>query len=94
MLLVASNVSYLGELLLPVALVWKRTRAYAVPAAFALFLLIEAGAREIFFGVLFLNLLLLFSERDWIRRGLPLSLALYLLAFASRMGWLPGWNLN
>ena len=60
----------------------------------ALFVLIEAGAREIFFGVLFLNMLGLFAERDWIRRALPLSGVLYLLAFSSRMGWLPGWNLN
>ena len=94
MLLIASNVSYLGELLLPIALVWKRTRALAIPAAIALFVLIEAGAREIFFGVLFLNMLGLFAERDWIRRALPLSGVLYLLAFSSRMGWLPGWNLN
>ena len=94
MLLVASNVAYLGELALPFALVWKRTRAWAIPAAFALFILIEAGARELFFGVLFLNLLLLFAEQDWLRRLAPISIALYLAAFASRMGWLPGWNLN
>ena len=94
MLLLASNVSYLGELALPFLLVWKRTRRAAIPAVIALFVLIEAGAREIFFGVLFLNLLLLFSERDWIRRLAPISVALYLLAFSSRMGWLPGWNLN
>jgi hypothetical protein len=94
MLLVASNGAYLGELVLPFALIAGRTRRVAVPAAVGLFLAIEAGAREVFFGVLFVNLVLLFSEQDLNRRLLPVSIGLYLLAFASLMGWMPGWRLN
>ena len=93
-LLLASNASYLAELILPWLLLLRRTRPVALIATVAFLVLVEAGAREVFFGVLFVNLVLLFSSRSWVRALLPASVALYLVSAGSQLGLLPDWNLN
>lgn len=51
-LLVLSNLVYVFEMLLPVALLVRRTRRVAVVGLLALMVAIEASAREVFFGAL------------------------------------------
>lgn len=54
-----SNLVWAAELLLPVGLVFRRTRPFAAAAAIALVLSIQLGAREISFALLFSALLAL-----------------------------------
>ncbi len=86
--LLAVNASLLGELVLPPALLARRTRAPALALLLLLFVAIEAGAREVFFGVIVVQLTLLFAERDWLPRLLPLTLGLYALLLIASFGWL------
>lgn len=85
----ASNGVYVFEILTPAALVWRRTRPWAAGAALLVVAAIEAGARELLFGLLFVNLLLLFFARPVNRAVLPASLAVLLALAASRFGLLP-----
>ena len=92
-LLVANGV-YLFEMLAPAALVWRRTRPWAAAATLLVVAAIEAGARELLFGLLFVNLLLLFFARPVNRALLPVSLAALALLTASRIGLLPRFFFN
>jgi len=94
LLLLASNTSYLAELVLPWLLLIPRTRSIAIVATVSFLAMVEAGAREVFFGVLFVNLILLFSKKNLNRLLLPVSLLLYLVSVASQTGILPDWGLN
>ena len=69
-LLIANGV-YVFEMATPVLLVWRRTWPYAVVAVLIVIAGIEVGARELLFGVLFVNLLLLFFARPVNRTLLP-----------------------
>ena len=89
LVILVSNAVYLFELTAPAFLLWKRTRTAAVLAAIAFTFAIELGAREIMFGALFLNLLLLFFEPPINRRLLPAFALLYVVLIASRIGLLP-----
>jgi len=64
---------------LPALLLWHRTRRFAMVASIALFLAIQIGAREIFFGGLMVGLLLLFSRRDRVATATPWIGAVYLV---------------
>jgi hypothetical protein len=59
-----SNAVYLLEMGLALLLCIRRTRPQAALLALALIAAIEAGAREFFFGLVFGNLILLFTRRD------------------------------
>jgi len=63
----ASNLVWIAEMLLPVGLVFRRTRPFAAAAAIALVLAIQLGAREISFALLFSALLAL--SLPWPARG-------------------------
>ncbi len=63
-----SNAIYVIEIALVPLLVLRRTRAFAVCAAILFLVAIETAAREWFFGLISLNMLLLFCERDYNRR--------------------------
>jgi hypothetical protein len=89
-LILVSNLVYLAELVLPVALLVRRTRFVASMIAIVFVLTLQLAAREIGFALLFANLLLLFPERDWGRRVLPGVAGLYLYAIGAAAGWLPG----
>jgi hypothetical protein len=59
-----SNAVYLLEMGLALLLSIRRTRPQAALLALALIAVIEAGAREFFFGLVFGNMILLFTRRD------------------------------
>jgi hypothetical protein len=75
--LILANLVYLAEMGLAAGLVWHRTRRVAVFLTLGLMLTIELGARELFFGVLFCNLILMLHPADLIRRWLPITLVIY-----------------
>ncbi|MCC6766887.1 MAG: hypothetical protein IT293_19700 [Deltaproteobacteria bacterium] len=84
-----SNLTWIAEIALPAALLWRPTRPFAVAAAVALIFAIELAAREVFFGLLYVNLILLFLESDLHQRLVaPVALVLASLV-AVRAGWLP-----
>ena len=65
---VLSNATYVIEIALAVLFIPRRTRQPAVVAAIVFLAGIEAAARELFFGLIYVNMLLLFLERDVNRR--------------------------
>jgi hypothetical protein len=78
-LIAVSNITWLAEIVLPPLLLWHRTRRFAMVASIALFLAIQIGAREVFFGGLMIGLLLLFSPRDRVATATPWIGAVYLV---------------
>jgi hypothetical protein len=78
LLLVVSNGTWLAELALPPLLLWRRTRQPAMVATIILFVAIQLGAREVFFGGLMVGLLLLYSDRDRVATALPWIAGIYL----------------
>jgi hypothetical protein len=88
----ASNVAYLAELVLPALLLLPALRKPGVVLVILYFVAIEAAAREVFFGGVMVALTLLFYSDSALRRARPafvLALA-YLLAMAA--GLLPRWE--
>lgn len=83
-----SNAVYLGEIGLGCLLLARQTRVWAVWAALVLLVLIELGARELMFGALFANLLLLLQPRPINRLLLPFFAAAYVLLHIIDL-WLP-----
>ena len=90
----AANAAYLFEILAPAALLVRRTRPYAVAAALAFVVVIEVAARELMFGVLFANLLLLFLAWPLNRTLLPAFALLYAVLLGSRLDLLPAVTFN
>jgi hypothetical protein len=89
--LLVSNVVYLFEMTAPVLMLVRRTRAVAAVATVVFLAFIEVGAREIMFGILFVNLVLLFLRENWNGRLLPAFLAAYGYVLAVHLDWLPNW---
>ncbi len=87
--LIVSNSVYLFEMLAPVLLIVRKTRVAAVLASIAFIFAIEAGARELMFGSLMINLLLLFLPGAWNKMMFPLFAALYLYLIAAELGLAP-----
>ena len=84
-----ANLTWIAEMALAPALLWRRTRPFAVAAAVALIVAIELAAREAFFGLLYVNLILLFLERPWHSKLVaPVAALLALMLFVG-IGWLP-----
>ncbi len=86
-----SNATWVGELALPPLLLWTKTRPPAIPLTILYIFAIEAGAREIFFGSMMVQLVLLYCRSDMNRRLLPVFLALLAYVLAMAVGWLPKW---
>ncbi len=84
-----SQATVLAELALAPALLWRRTRALAVGAALALLAAIELGAREVFFGLVFANAILLFLQGTAHRRLVPVFAVVLALLLLVRLGVLP-----
>lgn len=80
LLLLVANAVWIAELGLPLLLLWPRTRRVAVAATLALLAGIEVAAREMFFGLVFTNGVLLFLPRPLGRWYVP--------AVAALLGWL------
>ena len=87
--LAMSNLVYIIELVAPVFLILKRTRTVALLGTVIFIVMVEAGAREYYFGFLFAGLLLTFAARNWIRWLVPVVLALAALSLAYRLWHLP-----
>jgi hypothetical protein len=86
----ASNLVWIAEVALPAGLILRRTRAAAAFAALAFVLVIQLGAREMGFALLFGNLLLLFAPAGLAARLLPLWLGFLGLTLLATSGLLPG----
>ena len=89
--LLVSNSVYLFEMIAPVLLVIRRTRTVAAVATVLFLAAVELGAREIMFGILFVNLVLLFLRGNWTGRLLPIFLAAYAYLIVVNLGLLPQW---
>jgi hypothetical protein len=87
LLIAVSNVTWLSEVVLPFFLLWSRTRGPAMVATILLFLAIQAGAREVFFGGLMVGLLLLYARRDRVAGALPWIVGVYVF-WLLRPEWL------
>ena len=84
-----SNLVYLVEIGLAAGLLWWRTRVPAIWMTLALIVFVELGAREVFFGLLFCNLVLVLHPRDISRRLAPIVAGMYVLALLLKVG---GWG--
>lgn len=88
-----SNAVWVGEMLIPLGLLLPRLRAWAALACVLLVAGIELAAREVFFGVLFTNLLLLYAPRDLNRRLFPVFVVFLAWMVLIMFGVVPGWGL-
>jgi len=86
LLVLLSNLVWMGEIALGILLVPRTWRTAAVGASLLFMLFTQLTAREVFFGGLFTNLLLLSLHRDWIRLCLPAFGALYAFVVLTRLG--------
>jgi len=91
--LAMSNFVWIFELFAPLLLLVKRTRTAATLAIVAFTAAIQFGAREMMFGLLFINLALLFAPRPWNRWLLPVSLAAYAVLIGM-FHFVPDWHFN
>lgn len=82
--LAMSNSVYLIEMLAPVFIMLRRTRVLATSGFLLFMVAIQAGALELPFGLLMVNLLLVFFPRALNYRALPAITACYLALFAAR----------
>lgn len=86
----ASNAVVLAELVLPALLVWRRTRTAAAVLAIVFVAVLQLGARELGFAVIFSGLLSLFLPSTWCVRVLIFLGALLAAAVLAQAGILPG----
>lgn len=84
-----SNSVYLFEMAAGALLLSPKFRRFAALAGILFVILIEIGARELTFGVLMTNLLLLFVPGTWIRKIFPLFAVLYAYLVMHHLGWVP-----
>lgn len=89
LLLLASNLTYVGEMGLPLLLLHPKTRRPAVVTTFGLILAIEIFAREVFFGLWFTALLLLFAKPTTYRRAFYAIAVLDVAMVLVRLGVFP-----
>jgi hypothetical protein len=93
-LLIVSNLTYVLEVLLPIGLLVPRLRRVALAAAVAFVVAIEVAARELFFGALMINSLLVFSRGGLHRKAMPLLAAFCIYLLAVSLGLLPRWRFS
>jgi hypothetical protein len=92
--LLTSNLVWILELGLAITLFARATRRVAVFVGIAFVVLIEAGAREILFGLLYVNLLLMFLPNDANRRLLPIVAVTCVVLILVHLGWLPAMEVH
>ena len=88
-LLAASNLVYLAEIGLALMLIVRRTRTFAVLATVAMLVGIEVAAREFFFGMVFINLVMLLAPSDLHRRIEPFAMVALVALLVLRFVWAP-----
>jgi hypothetical protein len=89
LMLVLSNATYVIEMGLVPLLLLRRTRQLAVGGAIVFLLGIEMAAREFFFGLIYINMLLLFLERALNRRLVGVFAAVLACLLLVRLKVLP-----
>lgn len=88
--MILTNSVYVFEMLAPIFLLIKKARPVAVLLSIGFVLAIEAGARELVFGALMINLLLIFFDGAWNKRLFPLFAIMYAyLIAAAFLDWVP-----
>jgi len=87
--LVVSNGSYIAEMAVAVLLALPATRRVGVVAGIGLLFAIEIAAREVFFGALVVNALLLFLPRARNARLVPVVAVVMTALLLVRLGVLP-----
>lgn len=88
-LILASNAVWLAELVLPALLFVRRTRMLGAVAATLFVLSIQLVAREVMFGLLYSQLVLLTLPGDGYRRIAPLYAAAYAYLALGLLGLVP-----
>lgn len=88
----ASNLTWIAEIVIALCLLHSKTRRFAVVAGIAFVMLIELGAKEVFFGVLMINLFLLCWSGRAMSRLLPVTVAVYGWLVLAAAGVLPRWG--
>ena len=88
---IASNLAFLAEFALPVALLVPATRKLAVLGTLAYFVAIESAAREVFFGGKMAALVLCFAPASWMRVARPIGFAGLAVLLATTFGLVPRW---
>lgn len=89
-----SNLVWISEVVFAVGLLASRTRRLALSGAILMLFSIEVFAREIFYGLLVLSLLLLFAPLNLSLWALFASSLVYLALLATKTGLLPAWFFN
>jgi hypothetical protein len=84
-----SNLAWISELGAALLLLFPATRKWGVPFALLVMVGIESVARELLFGILMLDLILLFAERDWGRVLVPGVAVVLLVLVAMSHGLIP-----
>jgi hypothetical protein len=92
--LIASNLVWTFEIALVIALFIPRARHVGVLAGIVFVVLIESGAREILFGLLFVNLLLMFLSTAANRRLIPVVVVTCVILILVRLGVLPAMEIH
>lgn len=85
----ASNAVYAAEIALALLLLIPRTRALGIAGAVLFLLAVEVAAREVFFGLVFLNAILSFLRPDVHHRLLGVFAVISLCLILVRLGILP-----
>lgn len=85
--LLFSNLVYILEILAAVLLAIPRFRNVGVVLTAALLVAIEVAAREYMFGVMVINLLCLFLDEKWSRRGMIFSVVFYSVMLFDAATW-------
>jgi hypothetical protein len=87
-----ANATWLAEIALAVGLLVRSLRTWAAVGAMALIGVIELAAREVFFGLIMLDFLLLFLPGRAARRSWPVFGAAGAVLLFTLLGWIPHWT--
>lgn len=87
--LLASNATYILEIVLPIFLLIPRTRFAATILTAVSFVLIQIAARELFFFGLYMNGLFLFFRRDVNRYAIPVFILYYVWLLLMQLHLIP-----
>lgn len=88
-MILASNLTWIGEILAGILLFSRRFRKIGVFITLGMLFLIELAAREAFFGLLYTSFLFLFLDSKYIKKIMPIMLVLYFLVALCVVGVIP-----
>ena len=85
-MVLVSNSVWIGEIMLGLAMLNRRTRPFAATGAIGLVFMIQAAPREFMFALLYTSLLLLQFRGEPNRRLMPIFLVIYACMLAALLG--------